>query len=171
MLDSRRNNTASQPLAAPFFPQPVGPQGSTTLLAQRAQQLVRAVATELGLDPEAADQAAAASMLGADDKTVMFLPLGLTDAGALSLVLGVVTSRSINQGPAASASAVSSLLQHAPGLLSAYSAALGTTPDGRWVLYRSLVAGTQDVRQVAETVQATVTLTDFVMDAAAPATN
>jgi hypothetical protein len=171
MLDSRSINTANPPLAASFPAEPVGPQGNLPLLAQRTHQLVLSVATELGLDPEAAEQAAAASMLGADDKTVMFLPLGLTDAGALSLVLGVVTSHSINQGPAASATTISSLLQQVPGLLGAYSAALGTTPDGRWVLYRSLVAGTQDVRQVAETVQATVTLTDLVMDAAKPATN
>jgi hypothetical protein len=142
-------------------------KASLTSLTLRAATLAKSVALHLGMDAASADLVGNTATLTSGDKTITLLPLGQTDDGALSLMLSVSTTLPIAAPP--DGLPATQVLLHAPGALSAFSVALGATPDGHWMLYRSLVAGANDGHKVAQAVISTVRLADFVLDPATAA--
>jgi hypothetical protein len=55
------------------------------------------------------------------------------------------------------------VLQHAPGALHAFGAALGSTPEGCWTVYRSVRVGSGNGAALAAHLVETVRLADFVL--------
>lgn len=135
-----------------------------TALTQRTSQLARAAALHLGLGAAEAEQVGQTATLAVGENTITVLPVGETDDGALSLMLSVATRQAI-AAPSKGLHAAA-VLQHAPGALSAFSAALGASSDGCWMLHRSLVVASHESEKLAQALTSTLSLTDFVFDPA-----
>ncbi len=160
----------SHPAAAVQRPKTTPPDGmealpdAMTVLTQRTSKLVKAAALHLGLGAAQAEQVGQTATFAAGENTITVLPIGETDDGALSLMLSVVTRQAIaapNKGLHAAA-----VLQHAPGALNAFSAALGATSDGYWMLHRSLIVAPHEGEKLAQALTSTLRLIDFVFDPA-----
>jgi hypothetical protein len=114
-------------------------------LLARTHDLTRDASLALGLNTQAADQAAADGGVVMDGALVTVSPLALDLAeGALensSLMVSVDTGRRLQDLDAQAAVA---LFAQAPGLLAVFDAAIGCQPDGVIVLHRVLKGvGTQ----------------------------
>lgn len=160
--NSQANNAASDPETGMD-----SLRASLTSLALRVATLAKSVALHLGMDAVSADLVGNTATLTSGDKTITLVPLGETDDGALSLMLSVSTTLPVAATP--EGLPASQVLLHAPGALSAHSVALGATPDGHWMLCRSLVAGANDGQKVAQAVVSTVLLADYVLNPATAA--
>jgi hypothetical protein len=130
-------------------------------LVDRTSQLVQGAALALGLDARGAAQAAQTSTLMSGDKTIVILPVAQSDDGKLSLMINVQTSMPVNTG--GDSTGAVALLQHVPGALHAFAAALGATPDGRWALHRTLRVAAGDAAALAAHLVETLRLADFVL--------
>jgi hypothetical protein len=132
-------------------------QNLETWLA-RVTELVESAAKQLGLNDADAAAVGHSGLLTVAGRTVAIIPLTDRDDGQLSLLLSVDTDRVI------SASEVTQVLQHAPGALVSFSAAMGSSPEGKWVLHRSLSVSSSDGVVLAEAILSSVQLVDFVFD-------
>jgi hypothetical protein len=128
-------------------------------LVERACRLVEAAALHLGLDAEQARLAGQTATLTTDDKTISILPMGVAESGGVAIVLTVQTQVPVSGG----GNAPVAVLQHAPGALHAFNAALGATPEGCWVVHRALRLAPDGAAMLARSLMETVRLADFVV--------
>jgi hypothetical protein len=135
--------------------------GNLQRLVDNATSLVEQAALQLGLDAASARLAGETATLQAGDCTVGILPLSLGDGDALSLVLSVQTSVPVL--PTGQVGDAVTVLQHAPGALHAFSASLGATPEGCWVVFRTVRVRPGDGAALAQHLLETVRLADFVL--------
>jgi hypothetical protein len=129
-------------------------------LVSQASSLVSASAIHLGLNPTEAEQVAHQGLIEVVDKKVSIVPVKQTEDGNISLLLSVDTERAIGITPSAEPRAV---LQHTPGALLAFSAGIGCTPSGNWVVHRAVSLHTSQSQELAEAILSTVQLADFIL--------
>jgi hypothetical protein len=129
-------------------------------LVSQASSLVSAAAIHLGLTPAEAERVAHHGLIEVIDKKVSMVPVKQTDDGNISLLLSIDTQRAIGSSPTAEPRAV---LQHAPGALLAFSAGIGCTPDGNWVVHRAVSLHTSQSQELADAILSTVQLADFMV--------
>lgn len=129
-------------------------------LLARTHDLTRDASLALGLNTQAAAQAAADGGVVLDGAlvTVAPLPLGVTDGSLQSgvLMVSVETGRRLQD---LGTQAVAELLVNAPGLLAVFDAAIGCQPDGAIVLHRSVKAADTAGADLAHCMRVTRQLT------------
>jgi hypothetical protein len=135
-------------------------------LVERTGRLIQNAALHLGLDAQGAALAGQTATLHADGRTLVILPMGQSDDGTLSLLLSVQTGLPVQTG--SGGGDATAVLQHVPGALHAFCASMGATPDGCWVLYRSLRVAPNDALGLAADLVETVRLAEFVWPDAPP---
>jgi hypothetical protein len=133
-------------------------------LVERTSVLIQGAAAQLGLDAESAALAGRTATLNSGDSTIAMLPIERADDGTLALVISVQTRLPVKVG-GGPGDAVA-VLQHAPGALHAFSASIGATPDGCWVLHRSVRVAADDAQALASHLLQTLQLADFVLASA-----
>ncbi|WP_425258753.1 hypothetical protein ACPOLB_24915 [Rubrivivax sp. RP6-9] len=149
------------PLQAPPSDPAAALLGTLQRLVEDTASLIELAARQLGLDDASARLAGETSTLQAGEHTIGILPVARGDDDALSLVLSVQTS--IPVLPTGQVGDAVTVLQHAPGALHAFSASLGATPDGCWVVYRTVRASPDNGAALALLLVETVRLADFVL--------
>jgi hypothetical protein len=125
---------------------------------ERVTNLVESAAKQLGLSETDAVAVGKSGLLTVANRVVAIIPLSDGEHGRLSLLLSVDTDQTIVVDD------VANVLQHAPGALVSFSAAMGASPDGKWVLHRSLSVGPDEGSVLADAVLSSVQLVDFVFD-------
>jgi hypothetical protein len=130
-------------------------------LVERSGRLVTGAALKLGLDAQGAAQAGQTATLNSGDNTIVILPMEHGDDGTLSLMLSVQTRVPLNVGGGLGDALA--VLQHAPGALHTFAASLGATPDGCWVLHRSVRVRSDDASALASHLVETLRLAEFVL--------
>lgn len=148
----------STPFAEPEF----RPPSEAGRLLTRIHLLTRDAARALGMDAEAAEQAALDGGLVLDGEVVLVSPVALGADDANSLVISVGLGRRLGQMPV---SALSSVLAQAPGLLAVHRMTIGCDPDGELMLHGIADAGTATSTSLARDLlavrQLAVLLQDF----------
>jgi hypothetical protein len=129
-------------------------------LVTQASSLVSASAIHLGLSPAEAERVAHHGLIEVVDKKVSIVPVKQTEDGNISLLLSIDTERAIGSTPTAEPRAV---LQHTPGALLAFSAGIGCSPGGNWVVHRAVSLHTSQSQELADAILATVQLADFMV--------
>jgi hypothetical protein len=124
----------------------------------RVTALVEAAAKQLGLNDADAALVGQSGLLTVANRTVAVIPLTDREDGIVSLLLSVDTDQEIRMED------VATVLQHAPGALVSFSAAMGASPDGKWVLHRSLSVNATESAVLADAILSSVQLVDFVFD-------
>ena len=130
-------------------------------LVELTSELIRAAALNLGLSAEDARLAGRSALFSAGDKLIAILPVGRMGADQLQLMLSIQSDQLVlgEEGPRRTVS----VLQHAPGALHAFSAALGATPEGFWTLFRTVRVGVDDGPGLARHAVETLRLAEFVL--------
>lgn len=130
-------------------------------LAERASRLIEAAALQLGLAAEQARRVGQTASLVVGDKTISVLPMAITEADQLALVLSVQSDVLVcAEDGAADAVAV---LQHAAGALHAFSASLGASPEGFWAVHRTVSVAGGDAQALARYLGETLRLAEFIL--------
>jgi hypothetical protein len=129
-------------------------------LMSQASSLVSASAIHLGLSPSDAERVAHHGLIEVIDKKVSIVPVKQTEDGNISLLLSIDTERAIGSTPSAEPRAV---LQHTPGALLAFSAGIGCTPNGNWVVHRAISLHASQSQELADAILSTVQLADFML--------
>ena len=135
----------------------------------RLGELTRDASLRLGLDAQAAAQAAADGglVLGDAPVSVTAIPLSALAEGSKDVtVISVAMARRIDEMSAADLAA---LLAHAPGLLAVSDATLGCQPDGSLVLHRVLRGDGLDGEALAAALLHARQLVQLISDEAGPA--
>ena len=135
--------------------------GTLQRLVENSSSLIALAARQLGLDDASARLAGETSTLRAGERTVGILPVSQGNDDELSLVLSVQTTVPVL--PTGQVGDAITVLQHAPGALHAFSASLGATPDGFWVVFRTVRVGSDNGAALALLLLETVRLADFVL--------
>jgi hypothetical protein len=107
----------------------------------RAATLLREVATLMGLDEIDATQVAHDGLLAVNDRLLSLEPVvseKLPDGLLISLITDI-NGLGEEHAPV-------KILQHAPGMLAAHRAALGMSPEGAWLIHRSIDLDGLDAR-------------------------
>lgn len=132
-------------------------------LVELTSELIRAAALTLGLSAEDARLAGRSALFSAGDKLIAILPVGRLGADHLQLMLSIQSDQLVlgEEGPRRTVS----VLQHVPGALHAFSAALGATPEGFWTLFRTVRVGVDDGPGLARHAVETLRLAEFVLQA------
>ncbi len=143
--------------------QPVQPSGPE-LRVDQAALLLTLAAAQLGLgEAEAARVREDGAML-LNDKMVTVIPL-LADApesgDALRMLITVDTG--VPQGQAAALR----MLQQTPGLLAGFSAAMGLSADGIWLLHSTISMAPDDPTTLADAIVSVFHLAEVVLEIAA----
>ncbi len=163
-MQARASNVSSsrpRPPVAPDSAQP--PQPSY----QRQLALVAAASKLLGLSDADAKEVQRSGLLAVADKTVAVTPLPDRTDGLFALLITVDTACAVTpSGP----TAVLAVLAHAPSTLMAFSAAIGVSPQGQWLVHRLSLVGPDDPQALAEAVVASAQLAGFVVGADGTAT-
>jgi hypothetical protein len=134
--------------------------GNLQRLVEHTTRLIALAARQLGLDETGARLAGESCTLMAGERTVGILPVAL-EGDTLALVLSVQTT--IPVLPTGQVGDAVTVLQHAPGALHAFSASLGATAEGCWVVFRTVRARPDDGAALALLLLETVRLADFVL--------
>jgi hypothetical protein len=105
---------------------------SRAVLVQAAQ-ILRQVAAMLGLDRHDAEEVAKDGLIALDERLLSVTPVVRED-GPSAWLITLIT----NIADEGEHDALVNLLQHVPGLLVAHRAALGMSPEGKWLVHRSV---------------------------------
>jgi hypothetical protein len=162
--------TAAQPLTLEY--PPVGADESDDhdgfrtaagSLIERASALAGAAAIHLGLSEADADTVYREGLFAVAGVTVAVVPVAEVDDGSLLLLLTADTGRAVSGMTSAMAE---SMLQQAPGLLLSYAVALGSSPDGHWVVNRSIKLRPDQPKALAKAIVSMPHLVNFAINAA-----
>lgn len=129
---------------------------------RRVSDLATSAAQHLGLDAKAAAAIGEDGLIAVGERVVAILPVLDDGNGRPTVMLCVDSGMAIADSDA---DRISQVLQMSSGLLAAFSAAIGSSPEGRWVIYRSLPASQIQSRDLAEAILSSVRLVDFVFEA------
>ncbi len=108
-----------------------------------ASALLREVALLMGLDEADAAQVAHDGLLAINERLLSVAPVLSAELPA-SLLISLITDISSDGEEHAPAQ----VLQHAPGMLAAHRAALGMSPEGSWLIHRSIDLDGLDARKL-----------------------
>jgi hypothetical protein len=128
---------------------------------RRVSDLATSAAQHLGLDAQAAATIGQEGLIAVGERVVAIMPV-LDDGNGKPCVMLCVDSGIPIAGM--DSPRISQVLQMTSGLLAAFSAAIGSSPEGHWVIYRSLPASQIQSRDLAEAILASVRLVDFVFE-------
>jgi hypothetical protein len=128
---------------------------------RRIGDLAAGAAQHLGLDADAAAAIGRDGLIAIGARTVAVLPVIDDGHGQPCLMLCVDSGIPI---AGMDSDRISQLLQTASGLLAAFSAAIGSSPEGHWVVYRSLPASQVQSQDLAQAILVSVRLVDFVFE-------
>jgi hypothetical protein len=133
-------------------------------LVEITSELIRTAALSLGLSAEDARLAGRSALFSAGDKLIAILPIGRFGADHVQLMLSIQSDQLVlgEEGPQRTVA----VLQHVPGALHAFSAALGATPEGFWTLFRTVRVGVDDGPGLARHAVETLRLAEFVLQVA-----
>jgi hypothetical protein len=99
----------------------------------RASELLREVALLMGMSSSDADEVAKSGAIQVNGRSLVFTPAVCEDAPTMLLItLITAIAADTHEG------APSNILPHAPGFLIAHRASLGLSPDGEWLIHRSI---------------------------------
>jgi hypothetical protein len=132
-------------------------------LVERAGALAGAAAIHLGLSEADADTVYREGLFAVAGLTVAVVPVAEVDDGSLLLLLTADTGRALSSMTSVMAGAV---LQQSPGLLLSYAVALGSSPDGHWVVNRSIKLRPDQPKALAKAIVSMPHLVSFAMNAA-----
>jgi hypothetical protein len=132
-------------------------------LLSAAATLTRAAAKVLGLGDADAATVGDSGLISIAGKRVMLIPLA---EGGTEQELGFLISvHTGSRMDAEGSTAPLAVLQHTPGALLSFNAAVGVSPDGEWLLHRHLRVGADGAQALAEATMACVQLAEFMLDA------
>ncbi|MBB3293789.1 hypothetical protein FHT39_002428 [Mitsuaria sp. BK045] len=141
------------------LPAHVGP------LLAHVHGLTRAAARALGMDADAAEQAARDGGLVLDGEAVLLSPVALASAQESKLVVSVTLGLRLGEMPPA---ALIALLAQAPGLLAVHGMTIGSDPDGMLALHRVVDAETASSESLVQDMLTARQLALLLQDAATP---
>jgi hypothetical protein len=128
---------------------------------RRVSDLATSAAQHLGLNAESAATIGQEGLIAVGERVVAIMPV-LDDGNGKPCVMLCVDSGIPIAGM--DSPRISQVLQMTSGLLAAFSAAIGSSPEGHWVIYRSLPASQIQSRDLAEAILSSVRLIDFVFE-------
>jgi hypothetical protein len=129
---------------------------------RRVSDLATNAAQHLGLQAQAATTVGQEGLIAVGERVVAIMPVLDGGNGKPCLMLCVDSGIAI---AGMDSDRISQVLQMTSGLLAAFSAAIGSSPEGHWVIYRSLAASQLQSRDLAEAILSSVRLVDFVFEA------
>ena len=132
-------------------------------MVENTTSLIERTALQLGLDEASARLAGKTFTLKCGERTIAIVPMPPNDntSDELSLVLSVQTN--VPLLPTGQVGDAVTVLQHAPGVLHAFAASLGATPEGFWVVLRTVRVSLDDGAALALYMLETVCLANFVL--------
>lgn len=148
---------ASRPAAVPR-----APDSADDRFVRRVSDMAASAAQHLGLDAQAAATIGQEGLIAIGERVVAIMPVPDDGNGKPCLMLCVDSGIPI---AGMDSQRISQVLQMTSGLLAAFSVAIGSSPEGHWVIYRSLPASQIQSRDLAEAILSSVRLVDFVFDA------
>jgi hypothetical protein len=143
MSTATESHTAAHGVPAPALGPAVArvPDSRTLAALAHASTLLHDVALLMGLDEIDATQVAHDGLLAINERLLSVAPVVSAELPAALLISLItdITGEGEEHAPA-------QVLQHAPGMLAAHRAALGMSPEGAWLIHRSIDLDGLDAR-------------------------